>query len=138
MSDVITFGNYVIAKDRRYTEKHMWVKVLEGSRARVGISDYAKKKLKSIVYVEPPEVPKEVKAGDLITTIESIKAVGELVAPVAGRVVAWNERLDESPELINEDPYGEGWVVEMEVEDPSQVESLLTPEQYLEVIKKEG
>ncbi len=138
MSDVITFGNYVIAKDRRYTEKHMWVKVLEGSRARVGISDYAQKKLKSIVYVEPPEVPKEVKAGDLITTIESIKAVGELVAPVAGRVVAWNERLDESPELINEDPYGEGWVVEMEVEDPSQVESLLTPEQYLEVIKKEG
>ena len=108
MSQDVTYKDYLIKSDRKYSETHEWIKVLEGNRARVGISDYAQKKLKSVVYVDPVETPKEVKKGELITTVESIKAVGEVYAPVDCTVVAYNSKLDEDPGVINTDPYGEG------------------------------
>ncbi|RLE67759.1 MAG: glycine cleavage system protein GcvH [Thermoprotei archaeon] len=134
----ITYKEYVIKGDRRYAETHEWIKIIEGRRARIGISDYAQKKLKSVVYVEPVETPKELKKGELITTVESIKAVGEIYAPVDCVVIAYNSKLDEDPGVINTDPYGEGWIVEVEVKDPKDIEGLLTAMQYVEeVLKKE-
>jgi len=136
MGDV-TYKEYLIKGDRRYAETHEWILIIEGKKARIGISDYAQKKLKSVVYVDPPEVPKEVKKGDLITTVESIKSVGEIYAPVDCKVTAYNEKLDDDPGLINTDPYGEGWIVEVEVKSPEDVKKLLSAEEYVEVIKKE-
>ena len=138
MSESLEYKGYVFPRDRRYHEKHAWIKVIEGKRARIGITDYAQKKLKSIVFVEPPEVGGRVEAGELLATVESIKAVGEVYAPVSGKVVAYNEKLDDDPGLINRDPYGEGWIAEVEVDDLSAVERLLTAEEYVErVVKKE-
>lgn len=136
--DVVKYKNYVIPKDRKYAETHEWVKISEGNKARLGISDYAQKKLKSVVYVDKPEVGKEVGKGDLITTVESVKAIGEVFAPVRCKILRFNEELDENPSLINQDPYGRGWIVEIEVLEPSELDSLLDAEKYVdEVIKKE-
>ena len=138
MAEDITYKDYVIKADRKYAETHEWIKLEGDSRAKIGISDYAQKKLKNVVYAEPVEEGASFKRGELITTVESIKAVGEIYAPVDCRVIRYNAKLDDDPSLINTDPYGEGWVVEVEVEDASQIEELLTAEDYVEkVIKKE-
>jgi len=138
MAEDVKYKDYIIKADRRYAETHEWIKLLEDNRARIGISDYAQKKLKNVVYAEPVEEGASFRKGELITTVESIKAVGEIYAPVDCKVTKYNEKLDDDPSLINTDPYGEGWIVEVEVEDPSQIDELLTAEQYVEkVIKKE-
>jgi len=137
MSESIQYKNYILLKDRRYQDTHEWIKIIEGNKVRVGITDYAQKKLKSIVYVDTPEVGKDIEKGELITTVESVKAVGEVISPVNGKILSFNEKLEDDPSLINNDPYGEGWIVEVEVTNPSELDNLLDVEGYIEVIKKE-
>ncbi len=125
---------YIVLRDRRYTESDEWVK-LEDDVALVGITDYAQKKLRDIVGVELPEPGRNVKKGETIASIESVKAAAEVYAPLDGEIVEVNERLYEEPELLNRDPYG-AWIVKIRVADKSQFEKLLTPEQYVELIRR--
>jgi glycine cleavage system H protein len=136
MAEELKVNNYIILKDRKYTKTDEWAK-LEGDIAIVGITDYAQKKLRDIVGVELPDVGRKVKAGEAVASIESVKAAADVYAPLSGEIVEVNERLLDEPELLNRDPYGEGWMFKVKVEDPSEYEKLLTPEQYAEKIKKE-
>lgn len=101
-----------------YTEEHEWLHPGEGNTFRLGITDYAQDQLGDIVFVELPRVGTAVDAGGLLAEVESTKSVGEVYAPVAGTVTAINEAVTTQPELVNSDPYGEGWLVEMEANDP--------------------
>jgi glycine cleavage system H protein len=118
-----------IPDELRYSVEHEWVRT-EGARVRVGITDYAQDALGDIVYVELPTVGTEVATGGKMAEVESTKSVSEIYAPVAGTVVAVNETLPDSPERINEDPYGEGWICELELADGSAVEALLDAAAY--------
>jgi glycine cleavage system H protein len=118
-----------IPDELRYSVEHEWVRT-EGARVRVGITDYAQDALGDIVYVELPTVGTEVAAGGKMAEVESTKSVSEIYAPVAGTVVAVNEALPDSPERINEDPYGEGWICELELADGTTVEALLDAAAY--------
>ncbi|MDP8958323.1 MAG: glycine cleavage system protein GcvH [Actinomycetota bacterium] len=120
--------------DRRYTEEHEWALVEGGNRVRVGITDYAQDALGDVVYVELPEVGREVRQGEAFAEVESTKSVSEVYAPVAGRVVEVNDALGESPDLVNSGPYGEGWFAVIEASDPTQVETLLDAAGYQEMI----
>ncbi len=135
MSEIRVLGEYVVLTDRRYTETDEWVKV-EGDIVIVGVTDYAQKKLKDIVGVVFEEPGKKVSKGDVVAELESIKSRGEIYAPVAGEIVEVNTRLEEEPDLINSDPYGEGWLVKIKPNNISDVEKLLTPEQYAKHIEK--
>jgi len=117
----------------RYTKDHEWAKV-EGKRARVGITDYAQDQLTDVVYVELPPIGKAFKQGDPIGTVESVKAVSEIFAPLTGKVVDVNKALVDKPEIVNKDPYGEGWMVVLEAADPSQAKSLLDAGAYRKLI----
>ncbi|ALL01513.1 Glycine cleavage system H protein [Pyrodictium delaneyi] len=134
--DEIRVGDYVILKDRLYTESDEWVK-REGDVVVIGITDYAQKKLRDIVGVELPEPGSNVKAGEAVGSIESVKAAADIYAPVSGEVVEVNERLYDEPELVNRDPYGEGWMFKIRMSDEKELEKLLTPERYAEKIRKE-
>jgi len=124
----------LVPKDLRYTKDHEWVR-LEDGKARVGITDHAQKSLGDIVYVELPAVGKTVKKGERAATVESVKAVGEVFAPLSGKVVEVNETVTQSPDLINKDPYGQGWLFVLEIADNEEIETLLTPEAYEELVK---
>lgn len=100
--------------DLIYTEEHEWIRPVEGRRFRLGITDYAQDQLGDIVFVELPEVGGALDAGALLAEVESTKSVGEVYAPVAGKITAVNQTVADQPELLNSDPYGEGWLVEME------------------------
>lgn len=113
-----------------YSEEHEWVLQLDGNRVRIGISDYAQKQLGDIVFVETPEVDDEVTANESMGTIESVKAVSELYSPVSGTVVTVNEELGDAPETINEHPFEAGWLVEVEMSNPEELESLLNEDAY--------
>lgn len=115
--------------DLRYTEEHEWVRV-EGSQAVVGITDYAQDALGDVVYVELPAVGADALAGAAICEIESTKSVSEIYVPVAGAVVEVNEALADRPELVNTDPYGEGWIFRLELTDPADVGGLLDAPAY--------
>jgi glycine cleavage system H protein len=123
-----------LPEDVRYTEDHEWVK-LSGETARVGISDYAQDQLGDIVFVELPGVGDTFEKGDEFGTLESVKAVSELYMPVGGEVTATNEALEDAPELVNNDPYGEGWMIEIKVSDPSETEALMDKDTYLDSLK---
>jgi glycine cleavage system H protein len=123
-----------LPEDVRYTEDHEWVK-LSGETARVGISDYAQDQLGDIVFVELPGVGDTFEKGDEFGTLESVKAVSELYMPVSGEVTATNEALEDAPELVNNDPYGEGWMIEIKVSDPSETEALMDKDTYLDSLK---
>jgi glycine cleavage system H protein len=125
---------YIIKKDRRYTETDEWA-LLSGNIVIMGITDYAQKELKDIVGVELPEKNKRVKKGEELGVIESVKATSEYYAPVSGEIIEVNEKLLEEPELLNIDPYGEGWIVKIKPENIDEYNTLLTPEQYAEHIK---
>jgi len=125
---------YTVKKDRRYTETDEWAK-LEGSEAIVGLTDYAQKELKDIVSIELPEVGRKVRKGEELGVVDSIKASSSYYSPLTGEVVEVNEKLTGNPELINKDPYGEGWVFKIRVENPGEYDSLLTPEKYAEKVK---
>lgn len=113
-----------------YSKEHEWVLQLDGNRVRIGISDYAQKQLGDIVFVENPAAGDEVAAHESMGTIESVKAVSELYAPVSGTIVRVNEELNDTPETINEHPYEAGWLVEIEISNPEELESLLSEGEY--------
>jgi len=113
----------------RYTKDHEWAKI-EGRRARVGITDHAQHELTDVVYVELPAIGKVVKAGDEIGVVESVKAASEIFAPVSGKVVEVNKVLDDKPELVNTSPYGDGWMVVLEVADPAEEKTLMDAAAY--------
>ncbi|MFI9453707.1 glycine cleavage system protein GcvH [Amycolatopsis sp. NPDC052450] len=123
-------------EELRYTEEHEWVSVRDGGLVRVGITEYAQDQLGDVVFVELPEVGKQLGSGDTFGEVESTKSVSELFAPLDGEVVAVNDAVTESPELINSDPYGEGWLIELRLDDASSVESLLEAEAYQALIKE--
>jgi glycine cleavage system H protein len=118
-----------IPDDLRYSVEHEWVRT-EGGRVRVGITDYAQEALGDIVYVELPAVGTEVVVGGKLGEVESTKSVSEIYAPVAGTITAVNEGLPDTPEHLNEDPYGEGWICELELAADGGVEALLDPAAY--------
>ena len=113
----------------KYSESHEWLKV-KGKNAVIGITDHAQKELTDVVFVELPGVGKEVKKGDEICVVESVKSVSEIYAPVTGKIVAVNSKLDDSPEIINENPYDDGWLVEIEMKNPYELEKLLDATSY--------
>lgn len=116
-----------------YTEEHEWLRV-EGDEVVVGITDYAQDSLTDIVYVELPEEGMEVGEMDEFASVESVKSVSAIYSPLAGTICAINEALDDAPELINEDPYGEGWIVRITMQDASVLEKMLSASTYLEQI----
>jgi glycine cleavage system H protein len=125
-----------IPKDLRYSEEHEWVKV-EGEKVRVGITDFAQHELGDIVFVELPEVGAEVSADEPFGSVESVKTVSELYAPVSGKIVEINEDLSDSPEFVNESPYEKAWMIVIEPSNQSELENLMTAEQYQEMTKED-
>ena len=117
----------------RYTEDHEWAAV-DGETVRIGVSDYAQDQLGDIVYVEMPEVGDIFEKGDEFGTLESVKAVSEIYMPVGGEVVAVNEALIDTPELINQDPYG-AWIVEIRATDVGEYDELMSAEDYIEMLR---
>ncbi|MFJ8815018.1 MULTISPECIES: glycine cleavage system protein GcvH [Amycolatopsis] len=117
-------------EELRYTEEHEWVATRDGDVVRVGITEYAQDQLGDVVFVDLPEAGKAVTAGEPFGEVESTKSVSELFAPVDGEVVAVNDAVGDSPELINSDPYGEGWLVEIRVSDADAVAGLLDADAY--------
>lgn len=119
-----------------YSKDHEWVEQLEGNRVRIGISDYAQNSLGDIVFVENPEEGDEVTANETMGSIESVKAVSDLVAPVSGSVVLVNEELEDSPQMVNEQPHEAGWLIEVELSNPDELKSLLSEEEYQAFVKE--
>ena len=120
--------------DLKYTAEHEWVRAGDGGTVRVGITDYAQEALGDIVYVSLPAVGTDVTAGEALGEVESTKSVSDVFAPVAGTVSARNEALEAQPELLNSDPYGEGWIVEIDVPDPGVLDTLLDAAGYRELL----
>jgi glycine cleavage system H protein len=125
-----------LPKEFKYSEEHEWVKV-EGNQVRIGITDFAQSELGDIVFVELPEVGDEIEADEPFGSVESVKTVSELYAPLSGKVVAVNEDLDDSPELVNESPYEKAWMITIELSDESELDKLMTAEQYEAMIKED-
>ena len=119
----------MIPNDRRYTKEHEWVAVA-GATATIGITDFAQAELGDIVYVELPEAGRTVSAGDVLGTIESVKAVSEIYAPVSGTVAEVNAALGQKPETINTDAHGAGWICKLTLSQPGEVEALLDADAY--------
>jgi len=127
---------YSIPEGLYYTEEHEWIKVLEDGRVLVGITDYAQKSLHEVVYIEAPSEGDKLKQGEVFGAVESVKAVSDIYAPLSGTVEEVNEELIDSPELINSDPYGKGWIVKIAsktLED--ELGGLMGPDQYREHIE---
>lgn len=122
--------------DIKYHREHAWVRV-EGKRATIGISDYAQQQLGDIVYVDLPEIDTEVDADSELSEIESTKATSPVVSPVSGTIVEVNEDLADSPEIINEDPYGNGWLVVLDLSDSSELNDLMSKAEYEKFLKEE-
>lgn len=120
--------------DVRYAEDHEWARA-EGDRVRAGISDYAQDQLSDVVFVELPEVGDTFEKGEEFGTVESVKAVVELYMPVGGEILAVNKTLEDAPELVNQSPYQEGWFIEIKPTDPSEMDTLMTKQAYLEMLK---
>jgi len=119
--------------DRRYSKDHEWIAV-DGAHAVIGITEFAQQELGDIVYVEMPEAGVEVRPGDVLGTIESVKAVSEIFAPVSGKVVESNAALDDKPETVNQDPHGEGWYCKLELANPGEVDELMDADGYRELV----
>lgn len=125
-----------VPKDLRYTNEHEWLKV-DGTRGVIGITQFAQDQLGDVVFVEVPAVGTELAAENTFGVVESVKTVSDLYAPVAGKVVAVNKDLEANPELVNQDPYGKGWMIEVELSDAAQVEGLLSAADYEAFIKEQ-
>ncbi|MET1032350.1 glycine cleavage system protein GcvH [Domibacillus tundrae] len=124
-----------LPKELRYSEEHEWVKQEDG-KVRIGITDFAQSELGDIVFVELPSVGDTLTADEPFGSVESVKTVSELYAPVSGTVVEINEELDDSPEFVNESPYEKAWMVVVEPSDAAQIDGLMTAEQYEEMTKE--
>lgn len=122
-----------VLENLRYTKDHEWVRV-EGTQAVVGITDYAQHELGDVVFIELPMVGKQIKAHVALTTIESVKAVSDIFAPLSGKIVKVNEQLTDNPELVNQKPYEEGWIFVIELENPVEATQLLDAAQYSELL----
>lgn len=120
--------------DIRYTNDHEWAK-LENERVRVGISDYAQDQLGDIVFVELPQVGDVIEKGKEFGTVESVKAVAELYMPIAGEVLTTNKVLEDSPELVNKIPYKDGWMIEINPSEPTELDELMEKDAYIEMLK---
>ncbi|WP_458205531.1 glycine cleavage system protein GcvH [Haladaptatus sp. NG-SE-30] len=126
--------SFEVPEDRNYLESHEWVEVTDGT-GRIGISDFAQDELGDVVFVELPEVGDELEQGDEFGVVESIKAVSDLYTPVSGTVTAVNDELESTPELVNDDPFGDGWMLEVELTDESDLDELLSAEEYRDQIE---
>lgn len=125
--------NFEVPEDRRYLETHEWITVTDGT-SRVGITDFAQDELGDIVFVELPDEGETIDQGEAFGVVESIKAVSDIYAPVSGTVQSVNDELETAPELVNEDPFGDGWMIELDGSDPDELETLLSPEEYRDQI----
>ena len=126
-----------IPEDNRYAKSHEYIHV-EGDVGTIGISDYAQKELGDVVFVELPQVGSQLELGDELGSIESVKAVSELFSPVTGEVIEVNEALAEKPELVNTDPYGDGWMVRIRLSAADEADELMNAEEYDEFVEKES
>ena len=126
-----------VPTDLKYSESHEWVRV-EGDVVKVGITDFAQSQLADLTYVDLPQVGTKVSAGDDLAVVESVKAASDVYAPISGAVVEVNDALEGGPEVINSDPFGAGWLFVIEPSDASELDGLMTPEQYTAIIPDEG
>ncbi len=117
-------------QDLRYTSEHEWVRVTEGNIATIGITDFAQGELGDIVYVDIDSIGNQLNANEVFGSVEAVKTVSDLFMPVDGKVLELNAALDGSPDLVNTDPYGEGWIIKVEMSDPSQLEGLMDAAAY--------
>lgn len=124
-------------EDSRYAKSHEYVH-MDGEIGVIGITDYAQKELGDVVFVELPKVGTELEMGDELGSIESVKAVSELFSPVGGEIIEVNERLTDKPELVNTDPYGDGWMVRIRLKNADELEDLMTAEDYEDYVKLES
>jgi glycine cleavage system H protein len=122
-------------EDVTYTKDHEWIRV-DGENGTIGITDYAQGELGDIVFIEIPKIGKQVKQGESFGTIEAVKAVSDLFAPVSGEVVAVNTDLDKKPEVVNKDPYQSGWIIRIHIHDKGELKNLLDAKRYRELIGK--
>ena len=123
-----------IRENLKYTSDHEWV-MIEGERAKVGITDYAQDALGDVVFVDIPELGKRVTVGETVTEVESTKSVSDIYAPLEGEIIEINQELDDSPELLNGDPYGEGWIFILKLSETTSTESLLSAKDYRELVE---
>ena len=123
-----------IPENLKYTVDHEWV-MIEGERAKVGITDYAQDALGDVVFVDLPELGKRVTVGETVTEVESTKSVSDIYAPLEGEIIEINQELDDSPELLNGDPYGEGWIFILKLSETTSTESLLSAKDYRELVE---
>ncbi|MGI0105539.1 glycine cleavage system protein GcvH [Salinimicrobium sp. WS361] len=123
-----------IPKDLKYTNDHEWVRI-EGDVAIVGITDFAQGELGDIVYVEVETVDETLDREEVFGTVEAVKTVSDLFAPLSGEIIEFNESLEDEPEKVNSDPYGEGWMVKIRFSEPSQLDDLLSAEEYTEIVE---
>ena len=123
-----------IRDDLKYAKTHEWLKV-KGNIGVIGISDHAQSELTDVVYVELPKVEKEVKKNEELCVIESVKSVSEIYAPISGKIIKVNEKLEDSPELVNKSPYDEGWLVEIEIKNTQEINDLLDSKAYKKILK---
>ena len=122
-----------IPENLKYTSDHEWV-MIENDRAKVGITDYAQDALGDVVFVDIPEVGKRVTVGETVTEVESTKSVSDIYAPLEGEIIEINSDLDDSPELLNGDPYGEGWIFILELDEAASTDNLLSANEYRELV----
>jgi len=125
-----------VPKDLKYTKEHEWIRV-EGNVGVIGITDFAQSQLSDIVYVEIPETGTEVKQMESFGTVEAVKAVSDLYSPVSGKVIEVNQKVKDDPSIINKDPYGDGWLIKVEISNPDELNNLLSPEEYEKLISEE-
>jgi glycine cleavage system H protein len=124
-------------EDLRYHPEHDWARI-DGDRATFGITWYAQDALGEVVFFDPPDVGSQVTKDQAYAEVESVKAVSDVFSPLSGEIVAVNDALEESPEKINEDPYGEGWLVEVQLSDPGEVDALLDSAGYQQLLQSDG
>lgn len=122
-------------KELKYSEEHEWVRV-EGNKAYIGITSFAQSELGDVVFVELPEVGAQIKQDEPFGSVESVKTVSELYAPISGKVIEVNGDLEESPELVNSSPYDKAWMIVVEIADPSELDKLLDADQYEAMVKE--
>lgn len=126
-----------IPAELKFLTSHEWVRVESDGTAFVGISDHAQNAMGDLVYVELPEIGTTISAGEELGVVESVKAASDIYAPISGEILAVNENLSESPELINADPYGDGWICQIQLQDPIELDDLLSAEDYSEQLEED-
>ncbi len=124
----------IFPNDARYSADHEWVMVT-GENIKIGINDYAQDQLGAIVFVELPEIGSHIDKGEEFGVVESTKAVAELFMPISGEILSVNEELEDSPELINQSPYDDGWIIEIRQDDPAQMDELMTRDDYINMLR---